>query len=464
MSRSNIASTSKNSTRVPSKSAWVQGTAQPSSVSEKNPANVHTTHPQRSQGVSVKDGVKVPRSALKQGSAVTFGSIYDSSAPVPSSPAPASAMRSAGGAKSFGSVSTQNVVSDPANIAVTSPPPLLASTSSSHSAAFSASTLSAVPKLDKKSTAEFFAGPSAQPIPTHSHEAASPVLRSALSPSQHNHGQPHLHPILSGAPRQGQNGNLSAPPPSPIYSRPMANGQNGGVGVSGRSQAGSGGTSAGPTPAPMPSPRLTPHSPPSPPGGLLPPQPMWPGYYYHPQLVPPPDQFYPPQWPGQLIPQHQPPSPRHPPDASPPTVAPPRSPRISPIPQQQGGRKLNEEAERAEKERKEAEEWAAKEEAELNEAMEREKERLRLGERRAQREAEENVRRLKAQQDRLRKQEEDAKRATEERHRAEEEALRAAEAGEATVTFADMTSVVIPKKSEIRGEVVAVEAHGGAHR
>jgi translation initiation factor 4G len=114
---------------------------------------------------------------------------------------------------------------------------------------------------------------------------------------------------------------------------------------------------------------------------------------------------------------------------------------------------LNEEAERAEKERKEAEEWAAKEEAELNEAMEREKERLRLGERRAQREAEENVRRLKAQQDRLRKQEEDAKRATEERHRAEEEALRAAEAGEATVTFADMTSVVIPKKSEIRGEV-----------
>jgi translation initiation factor 4G len=134
-------------------------------------------------------------------------------------------------------------------------------------------------------------------------------------------------------------------------------------------------------------------------------------------------------------------------------VAPPRSPRISPIPQQQGGRKLNEEAERAEKERKEAEEWAAKEEAELNEAMEREKERLRLGERRAQREAEENVRRLKAQQDRLRKQEEDAKRATEERHRAEEEALRAAEAGEATVTFADMTSVVIPKKSEIRGEV-----------
>jgi translation initiation factor 4G len=60
----------------------------------------------------------------------------------------------------------------------------------------------------------------------------------------------------------------------------MANGQNGGVGVSGRPQAGSGGSSAGPTPAAMPSPRLTPHAPPGPPGGLPPPhQPMWPGYY-----------------------------------------------------------------------------------------------------------------------------------------------------------------------------------------
>jgi hypothetical protein len=139
-------------------------------------------------------------------------------------------------------------------------------------------------------------------------------------------------------------------------------------------------------------------------------------------------------------------------------VALPGSPRDPPISQQQEERKLSEEAERAEKERKEAEEWAAKEEAERDEAKEREKERLRLEEGRAQREAEQKVRRHEAQQDRLRKlkEEEEAKRATEERHRAEEEALRAAEAGEGTGTFADVTSVAIPEKSKIKdkaGEV-----------
>jgi hypothetical protein len=296
MSRSITASTSKNPTRVPSKSAWAQGPAQPTSVSEKHPANAYTTHSRRSPGVTIKDGVKVPRSALKQGlsthvpetcptsgscpgSAVTFGSVYDTSAPT-SSPASASAMRSTGGVKSFGSVSAQNVVSDPANIAVASPPPLLSSTSSSHSATFSASTLSAVPKLDKKSTAELFAGPSAQSMPTLSHEAASPVSRSALSPSQHNHGQPYPHPILSGALRQGQNGKPSAPPRSSVYLRPIENGQNDGPGVRADPvQAGSGGTSAGPTPAAMPSPRLTPNTPASPSSSLPPLQTVWPSYY-----------------------------------------------------------------------------------------------------------------------------------------------------------------------------------------
>jgi hypothetical protein len=296
MSRSITASTSKNPTRVPSKSAWAQGPAQPTSVSEKNPANVYTTHSRRSQGVTVKDGVKVPRSALKQGlstyvpetyhtsvscpgSAVTFGSVYDTSAPISSSPASASAMGSTGGVKSFGSVSAQNVVSDAANMAVASPPPLLSSTSSSHSATFSASTLSAVPKLDKKSTAELFTGPSAQSMPTHSHEVASPVSRSALSPSQHNHGQPYPHPILSGALRQGQNGKPSAPRSS-VYMRPVENGQNDGPGVRGDPvQAGSGGTSAGPTPAAVPSPRLTPHTPASPSSSLPPLQTVWPSYY-----------------------------------------------------------------------------------------------------------------------------------------------------------------------------------------
>ena len=131
----------------------------------------------------------------------------------------------------------------------------------------------------------------------------------------------------------------------------------------------------------------------------------------------------------------------------------PRSPRNPPKPPQQAERKVNEEADRSEKERKEAEEWAAKEEAELNEAMEREKERLRLEERRARRLAEEKVQRERVQQDRLRKlKEEEEAKAIEQQHRAEEEALRAAEAGEATGRFAGMTSVAIPEKIEIRHE------------
>ncbi|KAH9050988.1 hypothetical protein EDB83DRAFT_1359089 [Lactarius deliciosus] len=88
----------------------------------------------------------------------------------------------------------------------------------------------------------------------------SPASRSVSLPSQHNQGQPYQPNFPSGPLRQGQNGNPSAPPRSPVYTRPMANGQNGGVGVSGgRPQAGSGGASTGPAPAAMPSPRLTPH-------------------------------------------------------------------------------------------------------------------------------------------------------------------------------------------------------------
>lgn len=211
---------------------------------------------------------------------MTFGSIYDTSAPISPSPAPTSAARSAGGLKSFDSVAAQNVVSDAANTAVTNRPPLLSSTSSSHSASSSTSTLSPVPKFDKKSAADLFAGPSAQSIPTRSHEAASPASRPALSPSQHSHGQSYTHPPLSGALRQGQNGKPSAPPRSSVYFRPIENGQKDGIDVRGDPvQAGSSSTSAGPTPAAMPSPRLTPHAPPSPSSGLPPLQTMWPSYY-----------------------------------------------------------------------------------------------------------------------------------------------------------------------------------------
>ena len=320
MSRSATVSTPKNPPPLSSKSAWARGPPQnsanstpsrsqspapPTPVSVTNPANFHATHSRRSsalgQGVSIKDGVNIPRNAVKQGmsfdlcsrplpqlvvlpgSAVTFGSIDDASAPISSSPASAPAVKPADGVKSFGSVAVQNGVSDAAKSAVTNrPPPLssVSSTSSSHPAPPSASTPPSVPKFDKKSIAKLFQGPSTQSVPTPPHEAASPASRSASLPSQHSQGQPYPPNFHSGAMRQGQNGNPSAPPRSPVYSRPMANGQNGGVGVSGgRPQAGSGGPNAGPTPAAMPSPRMTPHAPPGPPSGLPPPQAMWQGYY-----------------------------------------------------------------------------------------------------------------------------------------------------------------------------------------
>lgn len=210
---------------------------------------------------------------------MTFGSIYDSSAPISHSPAPTSTARSAGGVKPSGSVAAQNVVSDEANIAVTNRPPLLSSTTSSHSASSSTSTLSPVPKYDKKSIAKLFAGPSAQSIPTHSHEAASPASRPALSPPPHIHGQGYTHPSSL---RQGQNGKPSATRSS-VYFRPIENGEEEGISVRGDPvQAGSGRTSAVPTPAAMPSPILTPNVPPSPSGGSPALQPMWPGYYVRP--------------------------------------------------------------------------------------------------------------------------------------------------------------------------------------
>jgi len=329
MSRSATVSTSKNPPQLPQKSAWARGPPQnsatttpsrsqspapPIPVSVTNPASFHATHSRRSsalgQGVSIKDGVNIPRSAVKQGifvylcsrplpelvvllgSAVTFGSIDDASAPISSSPASAPAVKPADGVKSFGSVAVQNGVSDAAKSAVTNRPPPLSSapsTSSSHPAPPSASTPSPVPKFDKKSIAKLFQGPSTQSVPTPPHEAASPASRTASLPSQHSQGRPYPPNFSSGALRQGQNGNPSAPPQSPVYSRPMANGQNGGVGVSGgRPQAGSGGTSAGRAPAAMPSPRLTPHAPPGPPSGLPPPPTMLPGYFlraFPPHLV-----------------------------------------------------------------------------------------------------------------------------------------------------------------------------------
>jgi hypothetical protein len=190
MSRSATVSTSKNPPHLPSKSAWARGPSQktstpsgsqfpapPTPVSVTNPANFHATLSRRSsalgQGVSIKDGVGIPRNAVKQGmsvdlcsrllpqlvvlpgSAVTFGSI---DAPVSSLSAPAPPVNAAYGVKSFGSIAVQNGASDAAQSAVTSnrPPPL--------SSVSSASAPSSVPQFDKKSIAKLFQGPSTQSV------------------------------------------------------------------------------------------------------------------------------------------------------------------------------------------------------------------------------------------------------------------------------------------------------------
>ncbi|KAH9955045.1 hypothetical protein BC827DRAFT_1239687 [Russula dissimulans] len=330
MSRSATASTPKNPSQLPPKSVWARGPPQQSSanttprsqspapptpVSATNPAAFHATHSRRpstlGQGVSVKDGVNIPRNAVKQGLPVTFGSIDDAPAPISSSPASAPAVKPVEGVKSFGSLAVQNGGSDPAKSAI-----------------------------DKKSIAKFFQGPSQSAV-TPPAEAASPASRSAALPSQQpGQSQPYQPPFAPGAIRQGQNGNSSTPR-SPVYTRPMSNGQNNSVGVSGRPQAGSGGPSAGPAPTALPSPRLTPHPPPGPPGGMPPPPPCGNPItcYSHPSFVPgvpSPEQFYQPQWPGHLLPpQHQPPPPHHAPGPVPPSSSLPMSPRNPPLPLQQ---------------------------------------------------------------------------------------------------------------------------------
>ncbi|KAI9465227.1 hypothetical protein BJY52DRAFT_672657 [Lactarius psammicola] len=499
MSRSATVSTSKNPSQRPSKSAWARGPPQnsattsshsqslapPTPASVTNPASFHAPHPRSSsalgQGVSIKDGINVPRSTVKQGSAVTFGSIGDASAPISSSQASAPTVKPAEGVKPFDLV-VQNGASDATKPAVTNRPLPLPSTSTSHLAPPASTPPVPKPGMFTK----LFSYPSTQSVPTPPHEAASPASRSASIPSQPSRGQPSPPTLSSGALSRGQNGNPSAPPPSPVYPRPIANGQNGVVGTSGgRPEAGSSPPNAGPAPPAMPSPRLIPDAPPGPSNGLPPPPTMWSGYYYHPQFLPGV-----PQPAVPIVP------------AVPPFPAPvqkdiKRPIRIESQEQRENRlveekareneseeknktsetfdkasedtarreieerelhkvveRKLKEEVERAEKEWKEAEERAARGERERKEAderaareeeerkqaeeraarearkaEEREKGRLRLEEVRARREAEEKVQRERAEQERLRKlkEEEEAKEAAEQRRRAEEEALRAEE-------------------------------------
>ncbi|KAF8967966.1 hypothetical protein BDZ97DRAFT_484089 [Flammula alnicola] len=367
MSKSSTATAPKNPTPLPAKSAWARGPPQtatapsPRSQSPAPSTPVHQTHSRRpsalGQGIPIKDGVSVPRSnigAVKQGSAVTFGSIDDVSAPISSSPAAAPLIKSEG-VKSFGTVpATTGHVNGKASISSrTSVVPPAASSSSSATASTPAPTAvpatPAKPKIDIK---KMFQNPSSAPSSGPSSDTPSPSMRNVPLPSQQSssHQGQSTHPpssqlgahsytpfVPSGSIRPPQNsGPNGGAPRSPQYPRQMPNG------TGPRSQ---GGQNGGP-PAGLSSPRLAPHphnGQPSPMAPQMQPQMQpqmhqhmgmpWTGYYpyaspeqqhyMYPQWYAPPMPMQPPhaqhqpQPPGQHMPPHpgMPMSPRNPPSS-----------------------------------------------------------------------------------------------------------------------------------------------------
>ncbi|TFK44920.1 hypothetical protein BDQ12DRAFT_708734 [Crucibulum laeve] len=362
MSKSSTASASKIPTQLPAKSAWSRGPPQtaPSPRSQSPaPSTPHQTHSRRpsalGQGVPIKDGVSVPRSTVgavkQQGSAVTFGSIDDVSAPISSSPAAAPPIKSEG-VKSFGSVPASTHVNGKASISSrpSATPPAASSSSTTSTPAVSVAATPAKPA--KMDIHKLFQNPTSAPSSQPPSDTSSPSMRSSNLPSQSQSSQqgqsapPPSQPSQLGShsytnfvPRaQQQNaGPGGGVPRSPVYPRAMTNGNGP------RSQGGpNGAPSAG-----LSSPRLGPHPHNAQPSGLPPPpqmqmqpqmpQQMWPGYYYQPGL--PPDQhymqynnaWYPMQ---QMPPQHQPPHQHQPPPGAhgPPHPGMPMSPRNPPPP------------------------------------------------------------------------------------------------------------------------------------
>jgi len=202
-------------TPLPAKSAWARGPPQtapfPRSQSPPPPAPVLQSHSRRSsalgQGTPIKDGVSISRNnvgAVKQGSAVTFGSIDDVSSPISSSPA-AVPLTQSDGVKTFGSVPVATGhVNGKASISSRPPVPPTASTSSAASSpVISAAVLPVKRKIDLK---KMFQNPSSAPSSNPPSDASSPSMRNVSLPMQQQ--QPH----------QGQS---SHPPSNP--SQPIAN-------------------------------------------------------------------------------------------------------------------------------------------------------------------------------------------------------------------------------------------------
>ncbi|KAJ6593442.1 hypothetical protein B0H19DRAFT_976189 [Mycena capillaripes] len=346
MSKSSTATLPKIPTQLPQKSAWAKGPPQtaPSPRSQSpapsnGPQPTHSRRPSAlGQGVPIKDGVSIPRNnvgAVKQGSAVTFGSIDDVSAPISSSPAATPAIKSEG-VKSFGSVPATTIGHVNGKASITKPIP--ASTSASTSSTPPPST-PATPSKPLKMDVRMFFQTASSPAPPSEPTTSSPSMRPSNLPQQQpqqqqNPSQPPPQPSQLGShpytpfvpqggmrpPSQQNSGtNGSGGPRSPVYPRQqMANGNgprppNGPNGPGGPSQMSSG----------MGSPRMSQHPHPGQPGMPPPPQmqpqmpqmqpPMWQGHYYYPGMpteqapymgyqgwygMPPPPQH-------QMPPQHQ---------------------------------------------------------------------------------------------------------------------------------------------------------------
>ncbi|KAJ7647733.1 hypothetical protein FB45DRAFT_1052162 [Roridomyces roridus] len=371
MSKSSTATLPKIPTQLPQKSAWAKGppqnTAAPSPRSQSPaPSNApHLTHSRRSsalgQSVPIKDGVSIPRSnvgAVKQGSAVTFGSIDDASAPISSSPAATPALKSEG-VKSFGSVPATEIGHVNGKASISKPPSAAASASASTSSTPPPSA-TAPPAKIKMDVRMFFQNPSS-PAPPSQPETSSPSVRTSTLPQQtqqpQNPSQPPSQPSQFGShpyptfvpggpmrPPSQQNSGASGsgrPPPSPSYPRqPMANGN------APRPPNGP----AGPGGAPLSSPRMSqmPAQQGMPPQQMpqqMPPQmqpQMWQGYYQYPGMpVEQAPYMYPGPWFGMpqqhgMPPQQQQMQAHPPPPVQQQHSGMPMSPRNHPIPLHSG--------------------------------------------------------------------------------------------------------------------------------
>ncbi|KAG9312204.1 hypothetical protein JVU11DRAFT_7502 [Chiua virens] len=332
MSKVSTAS-AKSQTQLPSQSAWAKGppansnSATPSPRSQSPalshaPSPIAASHSRRpsalGQGVPIKEGVSIPRSnvgSVRQGSAVTFGSIDDASPPLSSSPAPTPVVKTES-VKSFGSVpatpsthvngklpasvsaaGSSKLSARPISSSISTPTP---SRVTSPTTSASSTTLApSKPALGKADIAKLFQGSSSAPSQPSS-DTSSPSTRTSNLPSHHQPSssgqhplQPPVQPSQLGAhqfppfvpgmrPQQGAGG-----PRSPAFSRAVPNG----TGAPPRPMGGPGGPGGPPIPA---SPRLAPHPPhvhQPPPVGVptqqVPMQPMSWSPYYMPMGNPP---------------------------------------------------------------------------------------------------------------------------------------------------------------------------------